>query len=80
MSHDLRTPLTRMKLALSMLEDGPEVDGLRRDVEEMETLLTTFLDFARGDALDDPVLTDPIALVEALAAEHDCAVADRSRW
>jgi two-component system osmolarity sensor histidine kinase EnvZ len=68
-SHDLRTPLTRMKLALSMLEDGPEVDGLRRDVEEMETLLTTFLDFARGDALDDPVLTDPIALVEALAAD-----------
>jgi two-component system osmolarity sensor histidine kinase EnvZ len=68
-SHDLRTPLTRMKLGLGMLEDGPEVAGLRRDVEEMETLLTTFLDFARAEALDDPVVTDPVDLVEALAAD-----------
>jgi two-component system osmolarity sensor histidine kinase EnvZ len=68
-SHDLRTPLTRMKLGLSMLEDGPEVADLRRDVEEMEMLLATFLDFARGEALDDPAPTDPVELVRALVAD-----------
>jgi two-component system osmolarity sensor histidine kinase EnvZ len=68
-SHDLRTPLTRMKLGLGMLDDGPEVADLRRDVEEMETLLATFLDFARGEALDDPTPTDPVALVSALVSD-----------
>lgn len=66
-SHDLRTPLTRMKLGLSMLDEGPEVAALLRDVAEMEALLATFLDFARGEALDDPVATDPIVLVQRLA-------------
>jgi two-component system, OmpR family, osmolarity sensor histidine kinase EnvZ len=65
-SHDLRTPLTRMKLGLSMLDEGPEVAALLRDVAEMEALLATFLDFARAEALDDPVATDPVALVRSL--------------
>ena len=68
-SHDLRTPLTRMKLGLSMMEEGPEVDALTRDVAEMEALLATFLDFARGEALDDPVPTDPVALAGLLVAD-----------
>ncbi|WP_306046266.1 ATP-binding protein [Nioella sp. MMSF_3534] len=61
-SHDLRTPLTRLKLGLSMLDSGPETDDLLRDVEEMESLLTAFLDFARADALDDPESVDILAL------------------
>jgi two-component system osmolarity sensor histidine kinase EnvZ len=68
-SHDLRTPLTRMKLGLGMLEDGPEVEALRHDVEEMEALLATFLDFARGEALDDPTSTDPVALLHAVVSD-----------
>jgi two-component system osmolarity sensor histidine kinase EnvZ len=60
-SHDLRTPLTRMRLGLSML-DGDDVADLERDVDEMEGLLDTFLDFARGEALDDPDESDPAAL------------------
>jgi len=68
-SHDLRTPLTRMKLGLSMMEDGADVQALMRDVEEMEALLATFLDFARGEALDDPVPTDPVALASQLVAD-----------
>jgi len=60
-SHDLRTPLTRFRLGLSML---PEEDAapLRRDVEEMERLLDAFLAFARSDALDEAAETDPAAL------------------
>lgn len=61
-SHDLRTPLTRLKLGLSMLDSTPETDDLLRDVEEMESLLTAFLDFARADALDDPESVDILAL------------------
>lgn len=62
-SHDLRTPLTRLKLGLSMLDDGAEVAALSRDVADMERLLNEFLSFARADALDDPVDTDPLQLV-----------------
>lgn len=68
-SHDLRTPLTRMKLSLSMLDHGAEVDALSRDVAEMESLLTTFLDFARGETLDDPVTTDPIVLANRVVED-----------
>jgi two-component system osmolarity sensor histidine kinase EnvZ len=68
-SHDLRTPLTRMKLGLSMIDQTPEVEALARDVAEMEALLATFLDFARGEALDDPVPTDPVALARQLVSD-----------
>lgn len=50
-SHDLRTPLTRLRLGLSML-DGEDTDAIMRDVDDMQALLDGFLDFARNDALD----------------------------
>jgi two-component system osmolarity sensor histidine kinase EnvZ len=65
-SHDLRTPLTRFKLGLSMLPENEETADLMRDVEEMERLLDAFLDFARGEALDDPKKCDPMALVRGV--------------
>ncbi len=62
-SHDLRTPLTRLRLGLSMM---PESDAapLREDVDEMERLLNGFLNFARGDASDRIEPTRPILLAE----------------
>ena len=66
-SHDLRTPLTRLKLGLAML-DADEAAGLSRDVEEMERLLNEFLAFARGDAMDEQMETDPADLVRDLVA------------
>ncbi|MGB3555942.1 MAG: ATP-binding protein [Jannaschia sp.] len=50
-SHDLRTPLTRMKLELSMM-DAPEAADLMNDVGAMERIIDTFLDFAREDSAD----------------------------
>jgi two-component system osmolarity sensor histidine kinase EnvZ len=50
-SHDLRTPLTRLRLGLSMIDDA-EAAPLIRDVDEMQSLLDGFLDFARDDAED----------------------------
>jgi two-component system osmolarity sensor histidine kinase EnvZ len=63
-SHDLRTPLTRMKLALTFLGDGPETDGLRTDIREMEQMLDAYLAFARGEAGETAEPTDLVALVE----------------
>ena len=52
-SHDLRTPLTRMKLELAMLAEGrgspSDIEDLRADVEEMARVVDGYLDFARGD-------------------------------
>lgn len=47
-SHDLRTPLTRMKLELSMMEPDETTSMLNQDINEMETMLTGYLNFARG--------------------------------
>jgi two-component system, OmpR family, osmolarity sensor histidine kinase EnvZ len=56
-SHDLRTPLTRMRLQLEMLGDGAG-DDLKADVIEMEHMLEGYLAFARGEGGEDPVPTD----------------------
>ncbi len=68
-SHDLRTPLTRMKLGLSLLPEDDETAALRRDVLEMERLVDEFLAFARGDAMEDTERVDPGRLV-AQAVEN----------
>lgn len=47
-SHDLRTPLTRMKLQLTLMEQSEEVKELQEDVESMNKMVQGFLDFARG--------------------------------
>ena len=49
-SHDLRTPLTRMKLNLELLPDCEEARDLRADVSEMERMLQDYLTFASGEA------------------------------
>jgi two-component system osmolarity sensor histidine kinase EnvZ len=66
-SHDLRTPLTRMRLELSMME-GEEVEALLGDVEAMERIITTFLDFAREDAVEPRSAIDLALLVEETVA------------
>jgi len=48
-SHDLRTPLTRFKLQLAMLGEGPEIEELKTDVRDMEHMLEDYLAFARGE-------------------------------
>ena len=65
-SHDLRTPLTRLNLALSMMEDSEDVEAMRRDVGEMRQMLDAFLDFARDNKLDDPAQVSPRVMVEDL--------------
>lgn len=61
-SHDLRTPLTRLRLGLAMLDEA-EAEPMLRDVEDMQRSLDAFMDFARGVAEAEPEPVDPMALV-----------------
>lgn len=65
-SHDLRTPLTRLRLGLAMLPDDPEVAALQADVQQMERMVDEFLAFVRGDAMEGSVPTDAVALVRGI--------------
>lgn len=47
-SHDLRSPLTRMKLQLAMLSDSEEINALRSDVDDMQRMVDGYLAYARG--------------------------------
>lgn len=67
-SHDLRTPLTRMKLQLAMLKEMDGAGELSSDIEEMEHMLEGYLAFARGEGTETPrpsnvsqVLNDVVA-------------------
>src|SRR3546814_3577712 len=68
-SHDLRTPLTRMKLQLEMLEDVPEAQYLQADVAEMEHMVEGYLAFARGEGREMPAPTDLAGLLRDVVAQ-----------
>jgi two-component system, OmpR family, osmolarity sensor histidine kinase EnvZ len=57
-SHDLRTPLTRLKLELALLPKTIDVSAARSDLEEMERMLDGYLAFARGEEGEAPVDLD----------------------
>ena len=63
-SHDLRTPLTRIKLQLAMLGGGEAVADLQSDVVEMERMIEGYLAFARGEGDEAPTPTDLGALLD----------------
>lgn len=65
-SHDLRTPLTRLRLALSMAEDETEAKAMLADISQMEALIERLLDFARAEADETIEKTDLTALVSRI--------------
>jgi two-component system osmolarity sensor histidine kinase EnvZ len=54
-SHDLKTPLTRMKLQLAMMDASPDTRSLQNDIVEMERMLDEYLQFARGEGGESAV-------------------------
>lgn len=72
-SHDLRTPLTKLRLSLAMLEgaDAGLVDGATRQVLRIERMLAQFLDFARGFEAEQTRQIGLKALLEGAAAGCD---------
>ncbi|MGA8033039.1 MAG: ATP-binding protein, partial [Casimicrobiaceae bacterium] len=72
MSHDLKTPLTRMRLRAELLEDAALRDRFEKDLVEMETMVTQTLDFMRGLANRKPAQpTALMALLESLRADNE---------
>ena len=67
-SHDLRTPLTRMRLELELMGDSEDVRGLKSDVAEMLKMVEAYLSFARGEGDEPAQLTDLMRLLAEVAA------------
>jgi two-component system osmolarity sensor histidine kinase EnvZ len=70
-SHDLRTILTRFKLELALIGDGAEVEGMRKDVDEMSAMLEAYLAFARGDSGEQAQATDMEQALEELRSDAE---------
>ncbi len=66
-SHDLRTPITRLRLRAEFVENGEQQEKMLSDLEEMEEMIASTLAFARDDAADEPrTRVDLTALAESL--------------
>jgi signal transduction histidine kinase len=72
MSHDLKTPLTRMRLRAELLEDGNLREKFEKDLLEMEAMVTQTLEFMRGLSRREPAqLVDIMGLLESLQADNE---------
>ena len=65
-SHDLRTVLTRFKLELALIDESPEVEAMKKDIDEMARMLEAYLAFARGDLGESAAPTDMAAFIDEL--------------
>jgi two-component system osmolarity sensor histidine kinase EnvZ len=70
-SHDLRTILTRFKLELALIGDSPEIEAMKKDVDEMGRMLEAYLAFARGDSGEQSAPTDMAAFLEELKTDAE---------
>ena len=69
-SHDLRTPLTRMKLQLALMENTQDIHDLQNDVKDMEHMIEDYLAFARGEESEKPIEMNLNKLIEEIAMEY----------
>jgi two-component system osmolarity sensor histidine kinase EnvZ len=70
-SHDLRTVLTRFKLELALIKESPEVDAMKKDIDEMARMLEAYLAFARGDSGEIAAPTDMAEFLEELRLDAE---------
>jgi two-component system osmolarity sensor histidine kinase EnvZ len=71
-SHDLRTVLTRFKLELALVKKKtPEVDAMKKDIDEMALMLEAYLAFARGDSGEQSAPTDMADFLGELKADAE---------
>lgn len=82
-SHDLRTPLTRMKLQAEMIEDAQEKKALQGDINEMERMITAYLEFTKGEGDEksqevnvEETLKNLLSSFEKLGLKNELEVVD----
>ena len=69
-SHDLRTPLTRLKLSLALLNSSEETKNMLNDVNSMQSMLDEFLDFAKTEAVEETTLVNPIKFLQRITTRN----------
>ena len=74
-SHELRSPITRMKVAVEMLSEGPQKEGLKEDLQEMERMVTDILETYRSLRDSDNLVWETVDL-KALIEEAASLIAD----
>ncbi|MGE3249186.1 MAG: ATP-binding protein [Hyphomonadaceae bacterium] len=67
-SHDLRTPITRLKLQFAMMAPSPEIDAAKRDLADMEETIAEYLAFSKGQWTEEMGEADVGAIAEEAAA------------
>ena len=67
-SHDLRTPLTRLKLQLAMLNQKELSSKMSKDIDEMESMLNSYLQFAKSQVQEETVATNINKLFNEIAS------------
>lgn len=70
-SHDLRTPLTRIRLSAEFLDDAEMRDGIVRDIEDMDAIIDQFIGYIRDGRDEQMLYGDLNALVREIVAQHD---------
>lgn len=68
-SHDLKTPLTRMKLQLALLPESQDTKYFQEDIQEMEFMIKEYIDFVKGEGEEKSSLTDIVLLMEAVIGD-----------
>ena len=63
-SHDLRTPLTRMKLQLEMMPESKDVDALKSDIADMQKMIDAYLQFTKGEGDEEMQRFNLVSLLE----------------
>ncbi len=63
-SHDLRTPLTRLKLQVAMMGNSPDIYAMKNDINDMERMIEGYLNFVRGAGRESTKITDISAMLK----------------
>lgn len=68
-SHDLRTPLTRVRLQLALMEDDADHKAIRQDIDEMEDMIDGYLSFAAGEGEESTVEVEVDKMLSRLVSQ-----------
>ncbi|WP_438997128.1 ATP-binding protein [Candidatus Puniceispirillum sp.] len=68
-SHDLRTPLTRVRLQLALMEDNDDHKAIRQDIDEMEDMIDGYLSFAAGEGEEPTVEVEVDKMLSRLVSQ-----------
>ncbi len=70
-SHDLRTPLTRMRLQIALMEQTNETRDLETDIQELEQMIDGYLAFARGEGEEESVTANLPSMLKQIVSQYE---------